>query len=60
VAVITHTRPEIHAVPYETCGICLTRGILIIKISKITIIIIIIGIYNGREGDEMVVAARTY
>jgi hypothetical protein len=59
VAVITRTRPEIHAVPYETRGICLTRGILIIKISKITIIIII-GIYNGREGDETVVAARTY
>ena len=47
----TCTRPETHTVCYETCGICHTCGILIIKIIKTTTIITISVVYNVWEEE---------
>ena len=46
------TQPETHVVSYETRGICLTCGILIIKVIKNSTIINIAIVYNGREGGD--------
>ena len=45
----THIQLETHVISYETRSICITRGILIIKITTIITIVIV---SNGREGGD--------